>query len=193
MNKVKIALTVLTILITVGPLLGIVFMYRDNLLGLVMPPSTSGSSSPSASLESLLGNFTSPGFSPIQPIGDPTFNATTGAFDYTFNLTNPLPQSIALDALSADIVSSDGTKLGTISIPDAINIGSGQSAIVDITGQMDPGLLEQYKDQISQGNISIDNINITVGGVNLHVGDLSQFMGGGGGGSQFGPIQIPGT
>ncbi len=145
-------------------------------------------------MESLLGNLTSPGFSPIQPIGDPTFDETTGEFDYAFNLTNPLPESIALDAFSADIMSTDGTKLGTISIPNGINLEPGQSTVVDIAGQMDTGLLEQYKDQLSQGNISIDNINITVGGVSVHVGDLSQFMGGGGGGdgSQFGPIQLPG-
>jgi hypothetical protein len=190
MNRVKIALTVLTIAISIGPILGVVIIHRDNLLGLVMPPSTSDSS---PSMESLFGKLTSPGFSPIQPLGNPTFDATTGEFEYPFNLTNPLPESISLDALSADIVSSDGTKLGTISIPSAINIGSGQSAIVDITGQMNPDLLEQYKDQISQGNISLDNINITIGGVSLHVSDLSQFIGGGSGGSQFGSIQTPGN
>ena len=42
MNKVKIALTILTIAITVGPLLGVVYIYRDNLVGLVLPPDTPG-------------------------------------------------------------------------------------------------------------------------------------------------------
>ncbi|MCL4430281.1 MAG: hypothetical protein M1167_05970, partial [Chloroflexi bacterium] len=38
MDKVKAALTVLTVAIVVAPLLGVVYIYRDNLLGLVLPP-----------------------------------------------------------------------------------------------------------------------------------------------------------
>ena len=38
MDKVKIALTMLSILIVIGPLAGVAYVYRDNLLGLVVPP-----------------------------------------------------------------------------------------------------------------------------------------------------------
>jgi len=38
MDKVKTALTLVSIAIIVGPIAGAVFLYRDNLLGLVVPP-----------------------------------------------------------------------------------------------------------------------------------------------------------
>lgn len=38
MDKVKIALTILSIAIVIGPLVGVAYVYRDNLLGLVVPP-----------------------------------------------------------------------------------------------------------------------------------------------------------
>ena len=38
MDKVKIALTILSIAIVIGPLAGAAYVYRDNLLGLVVPP-----------------------------------------------------------------------------------------------------------------------------------------------------------
>jgi hypothetical protein len=185
---VKIALSILTIAISVGPLRGVVYIYRDNLVGLVLPPNTPGMSSLTNSninlsnLTSIVSNLNSlASLNPIQPIGNPTFNETTGAFDYPFNFTNPLPQKISIDQLSADIISNNGTKVGNISIENPINVNPGESAVVNITGGIDPQFLNQYKDQISQG-VSIDNLNVTIGGITLHVGDLSQ----------FGSFQLPG-
>ena len=178
MNTVKIALTVLTIAIIIGPFLGVVYIYRDNLVGLVLPPNTPGMSSLTNSHLNLNDLSSLASLQPIQPIGSPTYNHTTGAFDYPFNLTNPLPDEISLDHLSADIISKDnGAKLGTVSINNPITVGPGESAVVNITGKIDPQLADQYK-----GQLSIDNFNVTVGGITLHVGDLSQ----------FGSFQLPG-
>jgi hypothetical protein len=175
MNKTKVALSILTIVITIGPLLGVVLVYRDNLIGLVLPPSTPGMSGITNS-DLNISSFEN--INPIQPIGDPTYNAVTGALDYPFNFTNPLPNDISIDDLSADIFASDGTKLGTISINNPINVAPGESAVVDIKGNMDPQLIQQYQDQLAQGNIQIENLNVTVGGITLHIDNLSQFIGG---------------
>jgi hypothetical protein len=176
MNKVKIALTILTIAISIGPLLGVVYVYKDNLIGLVLPPSTPGMSG----LTNSDLNLTSlQDMNPIQPIGDgPKYDAVTGDFNYAINFTNPLSDNVAVENLTADVFSSDGTKLGTITINNPINVAPGESAIVDITGAMDPQLVQQYQDQLAQGNISIENLNVTVGGIMLHVDNLSQIIGG---------------
>ena len=41
MNKLKIALTLLTVAIMVGPFAYVAIAYRDNLIGLVLPPQFS--------------------------------------------------------------------------------------------------------------------------------------------------------
>ena len=68
MDKVKIALTVLSILIVIGPLVGVAYVYRDNLLGLVVPPqiknmvnggdSTGAQSQPEFQTPQLVGRTT---------------------------------------------------------------------------------------------------------------------------------------
>jgi len=174
-NKIKLALSILTIVIIIGPLLGVVLVYRDNLIGLVLPPSIPGMD---GLTNSNLNMSSFADLNPIQPIGEPTYNEVTGALDYPFNFTNPLPNDISIDELSADIFASDGTMLGTISISNAINVAPGESAVVDIKGIMDPQLIRQYQDQLAQGNIQIENLNVTVEGITLHIDNLSQFIGG---------------
>ena len=38
MDKVRLALVLITIAITVGPFLGVLIVYRNNLPGLIIPP-----------------------------------------------------------------------------------------------------------------------------------------------------------
>jgi len=176
MNKVtivKIALSALTIALTVGPLLGVVYMYRDNLIGLVLPPETSGAYSLTNNEISNLNLTQLQSLQPIKPLANPTYNQTTGDFSYPLNFTNPLPQALQLDGLSADIKTGNGQLLGTISIPDAIHVESGQSAVIDITGNINQAVLDAYKAQYgSNAKVSVENINITVGGISLHLDDI---------------------
>src|SRR5271157_1059055 len=98
MNKTKIALTILSIAIVIGPLLGVVFVYRDNLMGLVLPPETSNALN-LGNLANLGSNNSQPNFQLFTPTSEPTYNQTTGAFTYPFNFTNPTSNTISLDQL----------------------------------------------------------------------------------------------
>ena len=176
MNRVtivKIVLSVLTITLTVGPMLGVVYMYRDNLLGLVLPPETSGAYSLTNNEISNLNLTTFEAMQPIKPIGNPTYNQSTGDFSYPLNFTNPLPQELSLDKLSADIKTSNGQLLGTIGIPDALHVDSGQSAVVDISGNINHAALDAYRAQYgNNAKISVENLNLTVGGISFHLDSI---------------------
>jgi hypothetical protein len=173
MNKVKIALSVLTILLTIGPFLGVVYVYRDNLIGVVLPPETPGSYSITNSDLSHLNFTTLQSMQPIKPLGSPTYNASTGAFSYALNFTNPLPQDLSLDCFSADIKTSTGQLLGTISIPDAINVSPGQSAVIDIAGNINQQVLNAYKEQYGNyAQITVENLTVGVGGISLHLDEI---------------------
>ncbi len=182
MNKVKIALTLLTIAIMVVPFAYVVIAYRDNLVGLVMPPQFSNLSQslgqnlsgqdPSSSSNNPI-NLTGTNLQMPQVIGAPQYNPDTGVYNVAINATNPLSNSISVDQASVQIQSKqDSSLVGDISIPQPINIQPGESAVINITGVIPQDLYNQISQQnngkIDVNNIVLKNLDVTVGGVKVH-------------------------
>lgn len=186
MNKVKFALTLLTVALIAGPILGVVLIYRDNLVGLVLPPDNQATPGLTDSNLSNLNLTALESLQPIQPLSDPTYNQTTGTFSYPLNFTNPLSQTISIDHLSVDVMDVDNNAtIGTISIPDPIQVNPGDSAVLNITGNINQQVLNQFETQYGSGNnvnIALENLNVTVGGISLHLDQIPD----------VGTIQIPG-
>ena len=182
MNKVKVALTLFTIAIIVGPFAYVVIAYRDNLAGLVIPPQfsdlgqslgqglgQSAGENPSSSLLNITGeNVQIP-----QLVGDPQYDPKTGDFSMAVNATNPLTSAISVDQLSVQIQSKEDNRLvGNISIPQPINIQPGDSAVINVNGVIPQELYDQISSQnngkIDLNNIVLKNLDVTVGGIQLH-------------------------
>ena len=91
MDKVKIALTLLTIAIMVGPLAYVVYTYRDNLVGIVFPPEFSNliNAQDLTNTTALADNFQMP-----TPVGEPQYFPENQSYAFAFNFTNPLPENI---------------------------------------------------------------------------------------------------
>ena len=178
MDRVKFALTILSIMIIVVPLVVEVYVYKDNLEGLVLPPqikdlmnggnskSSGSSTDPQSSASSSLPNFQMP-----QPVGQPQYDPATGAFSYPFNFTNPLSTQLSLTQLSAQVVTEDGTPIGNISIPQTISIAPGANAIIAVVGNLNTEEVNQLAAQYQSGNLNIalNNVNVVVGGVSIHM------------------------
>jgi hypothetical protein len=186
MNTVKIALTLLTIAITVGPLVYVVFIYRDNLIGLVLPPqfanlgqnlgqNMSNGNSSGNPLSSL--NITGSNFQMPKLVSNPQYNPDTGEFSLSVNVTNPLTNELSIDQLSVQIQSKDNNALvGNISIPQPINIQPGESSIINVTGIMPQDMFNQISGQntgnIDVNNIILKNLDVDVGGVKIHIDEI---------------------
>ncbi len=182
MNKLKIALTLLTVAIIVGPFAYVLIAYHDNLTGLVVPPQFSSltqsigqnsGQNPSSSSSNPI-NITGSNFQIPQVVGTPQYNPSTGDFNVAINATNPLPNEISVDNLSVEIQSKDGSGLmGNISIPQAINIQPGESSIINVEGVIPQQLYNQINGQntgnIDFNNILLKNLDVTVGGVKVHI------------------------
>ena len=182
MNRVKLSLTLLTIAIIVGPFAYVAIAYRDNLIGLVLPPqlsnlgqslSQNSGENPFSSSNSPI-NLTGSNFQVPQVVGTPQYNPATGDFNVAINATNPLSNKISVEQLSVQIESKDGSGLvGNISIPQAINIQPGESAIINIEGVIPQQLYNQINGQntgnIDVNNIVLKNLDVTVGGVKVHI------------------------
>ena len=183
MNIVKIALTLLTIAITVGPLVYVVFIYRDNLVGLVLPPQFAnlgqnlGQNMSNGNLSSSQFNITGSDFQMPQLVSAPQYNPDTGEFNLSLNVTNPLTNELSIDQLSVQIQSKDNNALvGNISIPQPINIQPGESSIINVTGIMPQDMFNQISGQ-NTGNIDVNNtilknLNVVVGGIKIHFDEI---------------------
>ncbi len=177
MDKVKIALTILSIAIVVGPLAGVAYMYRDNLIGIILPPQfqnllggigSNGGQSSSQLSQSIAG------FQMPQAIGQPQYDSATGAFSYPFNFTNPLDSQIAINQFSAEVVGENGAALGNVSILP-VNIAAGASGIIDATGNLSQSAINQLEAQYQSGNlnISLKDVNVNLGGINIHIDQIN--------------------
>jgi hypothetical protein len=174
LDKVRIALTLLSIAIIVGPLIGLLYVYRDNVVGLIVPPQLknllSGGDSSGSQSSQLLPNFQMP-----QPVGQPQYNNVTGAFVYQLNVTNPLTTQLSLSQLSAEVVGGNNVTLGTVSA-QPISLAPGASAIINITGNLNQNEIKQLTAQNSSGtnlNVSLENVNVDVGGIKVHFNQLN--------------------
>jgi hypothetical protein len=185
MNKLKIALTLLTVAIIVGPFAYIVIAYSNNLVGLVLPPQlanlgqslspNSGETPFSSSTNPI--NLTGSDFQVPQIVGTPQYNPDTGDFNLAINATNPLPNEISVSQLSVQIQSKDNSGLvGNISIPQELNIKPGDSAIICIEGVIPQQLYNQLNVQntgnIDVNNIVLKNLDVTVGGIKIHMDEI---------------------
>ena len=150
----KIALTLISIAIVVGPLVGVLLVYRDNLMGLVLPPEIKDLSSNSNKDSSSVSKFLNISVLQLPTLaGQPYYNQQTGAFSYPINFTNPLSTEISVDQISAEIKSKNSNIiLGNISITQPIKIAPGANGIINATGILDPATVNQLKDQYS-GNM----------------------------------------
>ena len=175
MDKVKVALTLLTIAIMVGPLAYVVVVNRDNLIGIVLPPQFGSL----LNLQGLTGDTnTTDLMSNIQmptPVGEPQYFPENQSYAFAFNFTNPLPEPIKVDSFSAAIYSTDGVFLGNVTLNSPLNIGANQSGIIDISGAWTDEALNYIKNNSNPDgtlNVNFQNINFAAGGMEIHLDQL---------------------
>ena len=166
MEKVRIAIAVLTIAIMIGPLLCMVFIYRDNLIGLVLPPQFGGSTSNEELFD--LGDIASFGsdIKPPELVGSQYFSEND-SYSLAFNFTNPIAEEISVDSFSAAVYSKDGVLLGNVSLGSPLNIGPNESGLIDIAG----GWTQQALDYFSSHS-SLDKIDVTFKDINVEMAGL---------------------
>jgi hypothetical protein len=178
MDKVRLALVLITIAITVGPILGIVLVYRDNLLGLVVPPEINQVTN---NLENNSQTSTQPGESgggilAEQPgPSDMQYDQASRTFTVKTKIKNPLPIDATLNSMSGTLVCDEhGFPLGTISLKDPVKMKAGETVTAIITGTYTDDAVNHFTTQhAGQQSIaaSITDTTINVGGMIVQVPD----------------------
>jgi hypothetical protein len=184
MSKIKIFLTLLSVLIIVTPITTQIFLHRDNISGLIIPPAIDDLLNAgvddinNADAVDIVGiSFQLPVLSEAHIFSQ----NNTAKLIYTF--TNPLNNEITITAMNADVVCVEHDfVLGTVSI-EPITLGPKQTLDISVNCVLNPQTLEHIETKHQgQNSLSAEFKNFTVDLIGVKIQTDTR---------KLGPIQIP--
>ncbi len=129
MNKVRLALTLITVAIIVGPILGVVLAYQNNLQGLIIPDKID-------QIMQQLGDNNPANFVQNQS-GTPVvqFDPASRTFTATFPFNYQFPFDVTIDSLSGPLECDEHHfVLGNVSLKNPVTMKAGQTVSVTVQG-----------------------------------------------------------
>jgi len=129
MDKIRLLLTVITILIVVIPIVGMLLAYQGNLLGLFIPPEVNEIA------DDLMGGDGDNGMEPPTMVGEPQYDEASHTFMVTFEYKNSFPVDITIKSLSGNIECAEhGFPLGNASLSEPVSIDAGETGRMTVLG-----------------------------------------------------------
>jgi|WetSurMetagenome_2_1015567.scaffolds.fasta_scaffold242980_1 hypothetical protein len=169
MDRLRLALTLITVAIAVGPLAAVVCIHGDNLVGLAIPPE----------VERLMsGDVKASAFSAPVPVGQPTYDSQTRQCSFSFSFTNPLQNEIEVESLSATVVCKDHkVVLGDVSIDGPLTIQPGQTVVICASGTWTQQAIDHFKafhcgSEDDDINVSFHDLNVEMAKIHVHLDEL---------------------
>ncbi len=182
MKKVKILLSILSVIIIVAPIAAEVLIYQNNLIGLVIPPEITNllnGDNISGNIGTVTGDIASTPFEPPMLVGEPQYFPENHTVKFTYNFTNPLSTEIKVTTLQAEVVCHEhGFSLGNVSI-DPATLEPGQTIDITAFGVLSDAALKHIATQhAGQSSINADfkNLDVEMAGVTIQM-DLQQYVG----------------
>lgn len=170
MDKLHLALMIISIAIIVCPIAGVVYAHQGNLTGLVLPPELKSLAS---------GNYSASRFQPPMPVGQPTYDPATNTYTFSFKFANPLQNTISVENISADVICKDhGNLLGCVLINQPMTIVPDETVVINASGCWTQAALDHFKayhcgPEDDDINVSFENLNVVVAGVQVHMDELA--------------------
>jgi hypothetical protein len=161
LDKVRLILTVITIAINVIPIAGILIIYHNNLLGLVVPPE--------------INNLINDGVIPKDPLENFTFvdsqyDAASRTVTLTFEVTNPLKFDLTVNSMSADAqCDAHHYPMGHVAISNPVDIHAGETATINVAGTWTQDAINHFQ----TAHAGAQNIDIELTGLSIDVNGVS--------------------
>jgi hypothetical protein len=128
MKKLRLLLSVFTILIVVVPLVGTLLANQGNLMGLIIPPEAND----------IIDTLSSGGNSEtpiLEPVGEPQYNEAARTVTMTFDFTNPLPFDVTINSMSGNVeCDAHGFLLGNVSLANPVSVAKGETKPLTLIG-----------------------------------------------------------
>ena len=160
MDKIKLVLTLITIAITVVPLVGVLLAYQDNLVGLFVPPE----------INEIADKFSGGGGSgdggsdepQVEPVGPPEYDPVSHTIRQSIAFKNPVPFDITLKSLSGDVQCVEhGSNIGAASLEDSVSITAGETGTVTLVINMEKGENHLKSLHATEENAEVTLVNVS--------------------------------
>jgi hypothetical protein len=166
MDKIRLLLTLITLATIVGPIAGILLVYQNNLLELVIPPEVN---------KIMNGIFVTG--NPLEPpvFVDSQYNVTSQTVALTFRFTNPFNFDLTINSMSADIqCDAHNFPLGHATLNNPVNIHASETTIITVVGTWTQDAINHFQ-TAHAGAQSIDvelvGLTINVNGINVQTNE----------------------
>jgi hypothetical protein len=156
MQVLSAALTLLNIILVVGPIAGVIVIHSSNPIEIVIPAEVQKATQ--ESIDSIESTFES------LELVDYTYDLDARTLTLTFSITNYLDIDITFNALEADVqCARDGYPLGHIALNNPVTINSGRSAYISSSFKWTAQAEEHVKTvHAEETSIDIDLVNIAL-------------------------------
>ena len=166
MDKIRLLLTLITLAIVVGPVVGIVILYQNNLLGLVVPPEV---------IEIVSGTFvTEESLKPPKLVSS-QYDVSSRTVTLIFNFTNPFTFDLTIKSISANIECSVHTVLlGHATLDEPINVRASETAVITVLGTWTEDAISHFQSaHAGAKSIDVDLVGLTIDvkGINIQMKD----------------------
>ncbi len=169
MDKIRLALVLITIAIVCGPTLGIVLAYNNNLMALIFPPEIQQT-------VNYLANATRGG-DQLNQTGslEMQYNSTSRTATISFPLQNPLPVDVTLSSISGILECNDHDyQLGNASLKNPVQMKASQPTIVTVlciwTQQGIDHIQTTHQGEVSTG-LRMADATIKTDGLSIEMSD----------------------
>jgi hypothetical protein len=169
MQAVGIVLLLISIGTMVVPVGAAVYICRDNLSSLVIPPEIQGLLDGNSSFL-FADNATSDGGLSgliIPTYVSSTVDMQTNTFSITVNVTNNLNYGLVLNAINATVLGQDGNEYAAIHLSAPVTIQGGQSELVTVSGQWTQAAQDYFNNHpdTTSANFTLTNIVFDVNSI----------------------------
>jgi hypothetical protein len=162
MDKIKLILTLITIAITVVPIVGVLLTYQDNLVGLFVPPE----------INDIADKFSGGGGDndgdsdapQVKPVGPPEIDPVSGSIRQSIEFKNTFPLNITLKSMTGDVQCAEhGFDLGVASIEEPVSIPVGETRTVTLLINWTAGAEDHLKSlHATEENVEVALVNVGV-------------------------------
>jgi len=164
MDKIRLLLILITLATIAGPIVGIMVLYRNNMIGLVVPPELT---------EIVSGTFVNDGSLEPPKFVDSQYDLASRTVTLTFNFTNPLNFDLTIKSMSANIECTlHKLSLGHATLKDSVDIPPNQTALITVLGIWTDEAVSHFQSAHTDAKtIDVDLVGLTidVSGINIQM------------------------
>jgi len=164
MDKIRLFLILFTLTTTLGPVLGVMILYRNNLLGLIAPPAVA---------ELVSGTFVKEGSLEPPNLVSSDYDVKSRTVTLTFNFTNPFNFDLTLKSMSANVECDvHRVPLGVAVLKTPVDVLASETSLITVLCTWTQDAISHFQSSHTGAeSIDVDLVGLTIdtSGINIQM------------------------